>query len=200
SNFQLTLDLLGDIESKEEEQELLSSLRSISNNLNRTITHLNEVVNIQNNVNDATEELQLEKVLQHVKGSIQHTLLKADATIYSDFSEVPTVTYIPAYLESIFYNLITNSVKYQHPDRSPVIDIFTIEEDFDTYLIVKDNGLGIDLSTYGDRLFKMYQTFHHHEDGAGMGLFLLKNQVEAMKGSIEVESSVEVGTTFKIKL
>lgn len=200
SNLQLTLDLLQSIESEEEEQELLDSLRVISDNLNTTIHHLNEVVNIQSKSSDKKKELSLDKVLQHVNGSIQREILQSEASIYSDFSEVPVVTYIPAYLESILYNLITNAIKYKHPDRSPVIDVFTMEEDFETYLIVKDNGSGIDLKKYGDRIFNMYQTFHTHSDSVGIGLFLTKNQIESLNGTIEVESKVNVGTTFKIKL
>ena len=200
SNFQLSLDLLNNIDSKEEEQELLEGLRSISDNLNTTIHHLNEVVTIQSKATDARKEIELDKVLQHVKGSIQRNILECDATIYSDFSEVPKVTYIPAYMESIMFNLLTNAVKFRHPDRPAVIDVFTIEEDLDTYLIVKDNGRGIDLDAYGDRIFNMYQTFHDLKDSVGMGLFITKNQIESQNGTIEIESKVDEGTTFKIKL
>jgi len=200
SNFQLTLDLLNTIESKEEELELMESLRVISNNLNTTIHHLNEVVTIQSKATDSKKEIELDKVLQHVKGSIQRDIHEADATIYSDFSEVPIVTYIPAYLESIFFNLLTNAIKYRHPDRPAVIDVFTTEEDMDTYLIFKDNGRGIDLDVYGERVFNMYQTFHNIQGSVGIGLFITKNQIESQNGTIEIESKVDLGTTFKIKL
>ena len=65
-------------------------------------------------------------------------------------------------------------------------------------LTISDNGLGIDLEKYKDSLFGMYKTFHKHPDSRGIGLFITKNQVEAMGGKIEVESKVGEGTAFKI--
>jgi signal transduction histidine kinase len=67
-------------------------------------------------------------------------------------------------------------------------------------LQVSDNGLGIDLSQYENRLFNMYETFHGNSDARGIGLFITRNQVEAMGGKIEVESKVNNGTVFKILL
>ena len=67
-------------------------------------------------------------------------------------------------------------------------------------LIFEDNGLGIDLKKHSKKLFGIYKTFHVHEDSRGVGLFITKNQVESMGGRIEVQSEVNVGTTFKIFL
>ena len=67
-------------------------------------------------------------------------------------------------------------------------------------LSITDNGLGIDLERYKDRLFGMYKTFHGNKDAKGLGLFITKAQIETMKGKIEVESTVGEGTTFRILL
>ena len=64
----------------------------------------------------------------------------------------------------------------------------------------KDNGMGIDLNKYGEKLFGMYKTFHQHEDSRGLGLFIIRNQIESMGGYIDVESELNIGTTFKIYL
>jgi signal transduction histidine kinase len=66
-------------------------------------------------------------------------------------------------------------------------------------LEISDNGRGIDLNQYGDKMFGMYKTFHSNPDAKGIGLFITKNQVETMGGSISVTSTVNIGTTFKIK-
>ena len=47
-------------------------------------------------------------------------------------------------------------------------------------------------------LFGMYKTFHKHEEARGIGLYITRNQIEAMKGSVSVKSEVGVGTSFKI--
>jgi signal transduction histidine kinase len=106
---------------------------------------------------------------------------------------------VPAYLESILLNLVTNGIKYKHPKRVPHIIIKTFFEGNHTCLVISDNGLGIDLDQYGSRLFKMNETFHNNADARGIGLYITKNQIEKMGGCIEVKSEVDKGTTFKIK-
>ena len=199
SNLQLTLELLKTIGNPEEEEELKSSLTHISTSLNGTIAHLSEIVNIQSKAQDEQKEVFFEEVLDNSTKSINRLILNSDAEIYSDFTEVKKIKYIPAYLDSIFLNLMTNSIKYRHPDRSPVIDICTYSENGSNYLMFKDNGLGIDLEKYGGEVFNMYKTFHQNEGARGIGLFITKNQIEALQGSIEIESVVNQGTTFRIR-
>jgi signal transduction histidine kinase len=67
-------------------------------------------------------------------------------------------------------------------------------------LRIKDNGLGIDLEKFGDKLFQMYKTFHYNEDAIGIGLFITKNHIESLGGKVTVDSEVDVGTAFSIYL
>jgi len=96
--------------------------------------------------------------------------------------------------------MITNSIKYKHPDRKPVIKVRTTKVRHHIYLYFEDNGLGIDLDRYGDSVFGMYKTFHHNPDAKGIGLFMTRNQIEALGGTIDIDSTVDVGTKFTIKL
>ena len=105
---------------------------------------------------------------------------------------------IPAYLDSIVLNLFTNSLKYSSPKRRPLIEITAEKRENTISVSFKDNGLGIDLTRNRDKLFGMYKTFHRNKDAKGIGLFITKNQIEAMNGKIEVESTVDIGSTFKI--
>ncbi|WP_157809559.1 ATP-binding protein [Ulvibacter sp. MAR_2010_11] len=198
SNLQLTAELLNSAESKEEERELKKGLNEISENINTTINHLNEIVAIQAKAGNDKKSISFRDILLTVTHSLQDSIFSTDAEVYSDFTEVPSIEYIPAYLESIFLNLITNSIKFKHPSRRPIIDICTYQDEDKTCLMIKDNGLGIDLEKHGTKIFNMYQTFHPHINSNGVGLFVTKNQVEALQGSIEVESMVNVGTTFRI--
>ena len=109
-----------------------------------------------------------------------------------------TVSFNPSYLESILLNFTTNAIKYSHPERLPEINYVLTKENGKCILEIKDNGLGIDLSKYGEKLFGMYNTFHDNKNARGIGLFITKNQVESMGGTIEVESTKNLGTTFKI--
>ena len=198
SNLSLTLDLLKSIDNHDEEEELKSSLHDISESLNETINHLNEIVTAQSHSLDERRILSFDHVLQSTLSSISRMIEETHTEIFSDFSEVSEIRYIPSYLESIFLNLITNAIKYRHPDRHPTIDIYSFLEKDKICLMIKDNGLGIDLEKHGNNLFNMYQTFHTGKESVGIGLFITKNQIETLQGSIHVESTVNEGSIFKI--
>ena len=123
------------------------------------------------------------------------------AAIHNYIPQDITVNYNPAYLESILLNLLSNALKYSHPDRLPVIEFkYLLEHDGKIILSISDNGLGIDLIKNKDKIFGMYKTFHGNKDAKGLGLFISKNQVEAIGGTLEVESEPNIGTTFKIHI
>ena len=103
------------------------------------------------------------------------------------------------YIDSILSNLISNALKYKSPKRNPVISIKTERVNRDIILSVKDNGLGIDMKLAEKNLFKIRKVFHNHPDAKGFGLFLIKTQIDAMKGEIWVESEPDKGSTFFVK-
>jgi signal transduction histidine kinase len=96
------------------------------------------------------------------------------------------------------YNFISNAIRYSHPERNPEITITFSKKS--NSLSIKDNGIGIDLKKNGSKLFGMYKTFTNNPESKGIGLFITKNQVEAMGGKIEVKSELNIGTTFIIYL
>jgi signal transduction histidine kinase len=199
SNLKMTLALLEDSTDPNDKEELTQGLNKISENLSTTIGHLTELSTIQANAKEPKEMVFFEKVLENVKNTLRRTLTDSRSEIFTDFSEVPSIRYIPSYMESILVNLITNAVKYRHPERSPVIEIYSYVENDSTFLMVKDNGMGIDLKKYGNRIFNIYQTFHTHKDAEGVGLFLVRNKIESLQGIIAVQSEVGKGTTFTIR-
>ena len=121
---------------------------------------------------------------------------KAKVTVKVDSSV--TVYGIKAYLSSVFQNLLTNCIKYRDPKRALKIEIAAQELENQTIISFKDNGVGIDLERHRKSLFGMYKTFHGNSDAKGIGLFISKNQMEAMNGSIEVQSTEGKGTTFSL--
>ena len=198
-NLEMTLELMKGASSLDEKEELCDGLYEISESISNTIGHLKELSEIQTTAKRPLEPVDIDSILEKVKGRVSNALSRTRAEIFSDFSEVPSVAYIPSYMESILFNLITNALKYRHPDRSPVIEIYSIMEDDNPCLMVKDNGLGIDLEKFGGRIFNIYETFHNHTNAEGVGLFILKNKVESLRGSISVQSEVNKGTTFIVR-
>jgi len=137
----------------------------------------------------------IDKTISTIKGFDK----QKNVTIINNVPKYLTINFNPAYMESVLLNFATNAIKYAHPERDPVIVFdFSIEPEGHKSLKITDNGLGIDLNVYGDLLFGMYKTFHKHQEARGIGLYITRNQIEAMKGTISVESEVGVGTSFKI--
>lgn len=202
SNLQLTLELMKmahPVAENEEVENLRKMLFEISENLNSTISHLNEIVTIQNIVPKHLKNVSFSEVFNRVEQSLTQIIKATHASIFTDFNEVKSIPYLEAYLESILYNLVSNALKYKHPDRDPSIHIVTFLKDEKPCLLVRDNGLGIDMEQYGQKLFNIYQTFHYNEDAQGVGLFMTKSQVEALEGTIYAASELNKNTTFIIE-
>jgi signal transduction histidine kinase len=199
-NLQLMLNLYEESQSQTEQQEILSHVRSISTSLNATIEHLNEIVKIDLVTNQEKILIEFDLLFKNILNALQSNIQSANAIVNYDFSKCPHIYYLPAYLESIFHNLLTNALKYRSPDRQAVITCKSIIENEHVYLIFEDNGMGIDMEKNGNKIFGMYQTFHTNLDSQGIGLYITRNQVEALGGTITVESNLNVGTKFIIKL
>lgn len=177
---------------------VFKQLKKASSRLLETIQNLNEIMDIRSGVEKKKEHLSFEDVLDSVKVSIGSEIFKKKAEITANFSNAETIYYSKVYLESIFLNLLTNALKYSSPKRRPKIHFETGHIDNRTYLICRDNGLGINLKKEGDKLFGFHKTFHENPDAKGVGLFITKTQVEAMGGSISATSEVDKGTAFKV--
>lgn len=198
SNIQSISTLIETAETEEERNELVKMLQNVSNTLNETMLNLNEVINIQTNINLILENLNIKDNIDRIVNIISEQIAFKKAVIQNNVSPEIFVNYNPAYLESILLNFISNAIRYCHPMRNPVIILNSYIENERTVLEISDNGLGIDLKKYGDKLFGMYKTFHENPDSKGIGLFITKNQIDAMGGTVTVESEPNIGTTFKI--
>jgi len=199
-NLQFMVKLHDETEPPDDRAEILSHIKSISDSLSSTIEHLNEIVQIHTEITNERTEIDFETRFQNIISALKSNIEALDATIEYDFSRCPQVNYIPAYMESILQNLLTNSLKYSSPERKPVIKCYTLKERSRIYLIFEDNGIGIDMERFGDKIFGMYKTFHQNPDAKGIGLFITRNQIEALGGTIKVDSTVNIGTKFTIRL
>lgn len=199
-NITMLLKILEESQSETEKEEVIGYITKASDSLMETVLNLNEVISIQTNKNLQNTEIGLrdyiERALRSISGEIQRYKVKINNLVPDRIR----IFYNAAYMESILLNFLTNAVKYRHPDRIPEITLSATYEKNRLILSIEDNGLGIDMNRYGEKLFGMYKTFHNNRDAKGIGLFITKNQVEAMGGKIEVESRLNLGTTFRIIL
>lgn len=198
ANFSMLLGFLNSEKDPQERKRIIEMLTQASDNLLETLGNLNQVVDVNTKTSETKKSLNLRSNITKVLQNFTAVLEKDNPQVMNNVDEHIEVSCIPAYLDSIILNLISNAVKYKSPDRPSVITINAIKSDDSVMLSISDNGLGIDLDRYGDKIFGMYKTFHNREDAKGFGLYLIKNQIEAMGGSITVQSEVDKGTTFNV--
>jgi signal transduction histidine kinase len=182
------------------DHEMLKLLHGSAKELDTTIYDLNSILEIKKGAQSSFETTSFSDRFIKVKSMLKDKIQESGATIEENFEAAPTCYAVPAYIESILYNLVSNGIKYRAPERQPMIKIKTIKEGGKVVLTVQDNGIGMDLPKLKEKLFSLYQRFHNHVEGKGMGLFLVKTQVEALNGKIEIDSKVNEGTSFRIQL
>ena len=184
--------------NQETDENYHNLLKQSCGYLLETLDNLNEVLAIQENTSVERKDINildlLNKVIDLLHSEIEETKTIIDIVI--DHNE--TVNYNLSYLESVILNLLTNSIKYRDPAKRNKLTISYTKKQDKGVLTFSDNGLGIDLDRHQDKLFGMYQTFHQHPKAKGIGLYLVKNQIESMGGQINVESEPKKGTTFII--
>ncbi len=197
-NFNMLLDLYIQENPECEKNEIIQLFRMASGNLTETIKHLNEVVLMNTSVDQNMVGINLHSIIDNVMNNTLLSSRKANVKIVNAVDKKLKVLGVSAYLDSIILNFTTNGIKYRSPERDSYVILSAFIEGDYAVLSVEDNGLGIDLDKHHAKLFGMYKTFHDNEEARGIGLFITKNQVEALGGKIEVESEVNEGTTFKI--
>ena len=199
ANLTSLVQLLAEARDEPQKTMFLQMLTTSTEQLADTIVNLNDIVTINNNVSKPKASRTLKTEIDKTLEALSVLIRQHHITVEVAVPPALTVTVVPAYLDSILLNLISNAVKYRALDRPAFIRLGARAQPGGVVLTVADNGLGIDTARYSSKLFGMYKTFHDNEDARGVGLFITKNQVEAMQGTITVASEVGVGSTFTIQ-
>jgi PAS domain S-box-containing protein len=198
-NILTLLSFLENAATDDERTEYLSFLKESAATTLGMLNELNDILKVKQSKNIERLELYFEDVFYQVQSMLNARITELGAVVSFDFSKAQTVTFPAVYLESIMLNLLDNALKYHHPERKPNIQFTSfINLDGNVILEVTDNGLGINLERYGHQVFKLRKTFHHHPESRGIGLFMVKNQLDAMGGDINVSSEENIGTSFFI--
>ncbi len=188
---------LNKIAEPNEKDGVFEMFEKVAHHLSTTLNDLIESLRIKEDISKERHVIYFEQVLKKTKEILASQILESNALITHSF-KIKSIEYPGIYLESIFLNLLSNAIKYRSSERLLHINIEITLAGGELILKVTDNGEGIDLVKYGDKLFGFYKTFHTSKDSKGIGLFITKTQIEAMGGSIEVESEINKGTTFKV--
>ncbi|TLP81467.1 PAS domain S-box protein [Maribacter sp. ACAM166] len=199
-NLKSLQDFYNESTDMEDRAMLFSKFEKVIGHLTETLNELIETVKIQEDINIVHDSILFDTVFDKTVEILEGQILDSKAVVTSNFSEATKIKYPKLYMESIMLNLLSNSLRYRSPDRVPKIHFSTKITNNEITLLATDNGLGIDLKRHGNKIFGLSNTFHSHPDSKGVGLFMTKTQIEAVGGSITVQSEVDKGTTFKIVL
>ena len=199
ANLLMLMRLFRTDELSEKNRSLFEKTDLSIHQLNQTLEDLNEILSARFK-SDKSEDIAFETVLIEVIHSISEEIENTGAKITYDFDSASMIFYSKKALHSIFLNLVTNAIKYAKPGTNPTIFISTNMNKEHIFLQARDEGIGIDLEKHGKKIFGLYQRFHNVSSGKGLGLYIIKNQVEAQNGSISVDSQAEKGATFYYKL
>jgi signal transduction histidine kinase len=176
---------------------LISHIKTSALELDNVIRDLNQIVDIRNGINQLRQRIVFEKEWKEIRSLLHITDAMEAENFTIDFGE-PVLFSVRPMVNSILYNLVSNAIKYQSPDRKLLIQLRSFQMGDYTVLEVSDNGLGINLKQFQQDLFKLYKRFHTHQEGKGLGLYLIKSQAESLNGYVECESEPDRGTTFSV--
>lgn len=184
---------------KETKGEIIDRVSMSIQNIDTVIQDLNLILQVRDFVKEKKETVYFRELVEEITTSIFSTVINEQVKLKCRFDEADSMFTIRSYLYSVFYNLTSNSIKYRRPGVAPVIEIESRKLPGKIQLRFKDNGKGIDLEKNQSQLFGLYKRFDASTEGKGMGLFMVKTQVEALGGTIEIKSKLEEGTEFIIQ-
>lgn len=198
ANFSMLLEFLRTEENEVEKGKIVKMLTDASNKLMETLNNLNEIVAINTESTINKMKVDLNEEINNVLKDMADLLDGHRATIITEIPRNAYINVVPNYLESILAHIISNAIKYKKPEVDPVIKFSLTYIQNYTVLSIEDNGIGMDLTKHGKKLFGMYKTFHNNQDARGLGLYIVKNKIEAMEGKVNAKSQVGVGTTINL--
>ncbi len=177
----------------------ISLIQKSTHELDSVIKDLNKIIDIRNEIYRIKERVYLQEEWGKII-SILQTNIEPTMRLETSFANATDLFTIRPVIHNAFYNLLSNAIKYRSPKRNLHVMVSTAIQEDHILIRFTDNGLGIDLDKYRASIFHMYKRFHPHIEGKGIGLYLVKSQVESLGGTLEIDSEVNKGTTFLLSL
>jgi signal transduction histidine kinase len=184
----------------EDNLDIFRHLETSTLRLDNIIKDLSKIIDIRNDIFQIRQQIDLKHEVSEILLGLNREITTQNITILQTHTASGIIYSVRPMVHSIIYNLVSNAIKYRAVERSCIINIITSEDKRYYYLEVRDNGLGIDLQRDKENLFKLYKRFHHHTEGKGLGLYLVKLQAEALGGTIAVTSELNKFSHFVVKL
>ncbi len=180
-------------------KEIVDHTTKAIEKLDTTIRDLGKIIDIRNDIFRIRQQIDFKEEFEFLKTTFEKEIITHQVNFKENFA-APFLYSVKPMVMSILYNLVSNSIKYRSRERGLVIEVATSEDESYFTIIVRDNGIGIDIPFHKDNLFKLYKRFHQHIEGKGLGLYLVKLQAEALKGDVALKSEVNQFTEFTVRI
>ena len=185
----------------EKNNTIINHIKESSERIDTILKDLNSILSVREEINHSMDKISLFKVFNEVTSDLKQEIEDANALISTNISENCFIYSINSFMHSVFYNLISNALKYRDRNRDCIISVNVNFDVKQVTLTFVDNGIGIDLVKHKDKIFGLYKRFHKDvAEGTGVGLHLIKEQIETLGGNITIKSELGKGTTFQVEL
>lgn len=184
-----------------EKNQIINHIQFSITKIDELISDLNTILAARSDIHSKKEFVEFAQVIQHIETTLDTQIRESNTKISLDIAKNAQVIFsIKSFIKSTFYNLINNAIKYRSANVTPVIKIAINRNNDNIIITIEDNGIGIDVEKYGKDIFGLYKRFHPTFEGKGLGLNMTKTQVEALGGSISIDSHPGQGSIFTIVL
>ena len=177
---------------------LPEKLLQAANDLDTIIRDLGTILEARKGKTLQPELMQVKSSFDVVVRSLEDGIRRGGVTVTLD-AELDSLVTVPGYFNSILYNLISNAVKYRRESVKPFVKVSLRQQGENYVMVVEDNGIGFDSVRHAGKVFEPFQRFHQHGEGKGLGMFLVRNQVDSLGGTINLRSKVNEGTRVEIR-
>jgi PAS domain S-box-containing protein len=184
------------------EDELEYNLQLMDRSINKLNGFVEDILMHSRNSRVALKQdlINFDKEIELAAEDLRHMDKASDVKLITSI-EIKAAAVTDQYrLQSVLKNLISNSVKYHNPDaKKSWVKVFVKSTTAEIQIKVSDNGIGIN-QLHVDKIFDMFYRASEHSFGSGLGLYIVKETVEKLGGTIKVTSKENVGSTFELSI
>jgi len=180
--------------------EYYDIIESSGKTLTTLIDDLLDHADLQSN-NLKLASVNSQKIVKQAIVNLSDDINKYDASVLIDSGLPETIVADEIKIMQVFQNLISNSLKYSHPERKPEILILGATEDNENIFRIKDNGIGIKEEDQ-QRIFTMFEKLNSskEKESTGIGLATCRKILKLHKGKIWADSNTPHGTTLSFSI
>jgi ligand-binding sensor domain-containing protein/signal transduction histidine kinase len=179
--------------------QVINRVQKSAVDLDEVIKDIAKILQVQEGTKHRLEPLSVYPAIAQALKVLNVEIDEHKINIINKIAPDTTVYGVPAYVNSVFYNIINNAVKYADLRKKPLIEIGSVQDNGNVSITFTDNGIGFDSENMKEKLFKPFSRLNAKGDGKGLGLYLVKIEMESMNGDVNIESKVDNGTKVTLK-